>query len=322
MLLRIIFGGLLFLILCSLTAFAGLNIPNALPEENAHFFQAASASGKYLKELYPVFAGPGGLALVATLLGISLLQRRKTERALVENQNLFRTVTELANDWETWVDPHGRFVYTSPSCERITGYTARQFMEDSTLFERIIHLEDRAAFRAHLAEPDVSTTLFRIMAGNGQVCWIEHICRPMFDEQGAFLGRRASNRDVTDRKNAEEKQLLAQCSLDSSINAVALCDLDGNLTYANNACLDMWGMTSADEFIGKPVECFWERPKAARAIRQSLFINGQWKGELAGKRKDESLFIAQISAFMVRDEAKKPLGLMASFIDITDRKKA
>lgn len=314
MLLRILFGGFLLLILCLLTVLSDLKIPN--------FFEAATAYGKYLKGFYPILAGTGGLVLLAGLLGISWFQRRKTKRALVKSQNLFRYIADLAYDWESWVNPKGQFVYTSPSCERVTGYPASQFMEDATLFERIVHFEDRRTFRDHLAESDVSTTMFRIVTANGQIRWLEHICLPMFDERGGFLGRRSSTRDVTARKNAEEKQLLAQCSLDSSINAVALSDLDGNLTYANNACLDMWGITSADEFIGKPAERFWERTKEARAIRQNLFINGHWKGELVGKRKDKSLFTAQISAFMVRDEAKKPLGLMASFIDITDRKNA
>ncbi|KOR28957.1 hypothetical protein TI03_03515, partial [Achromatium sp. WMS1] len=54
---------------------------------------------------------------------------------------------------------------------------------------------------------------FRIIKRDGSLCWISHGCRPIFSQQdGRFLGRRASNRDITIRKELEEKlQYQAQC---------------------------------------------------------------------------------------------------------------
>ncbi|MBA7558210.1 Cyclic di-GMP phosphodiesterase response regulator RpfG [subsurface metagenome] len=45
-------------------------------------------------------------------------------------------------------------------------------------------------------------------------------------------------------------------------------------------------------------------------------------GELAGRRKDGSIFNVQLLASIVTDKSGKPVNMMASFIDITERKKA
>ena len=44
---------------------------------------------------------------------------------------------------------------------------------------------------------------FRIQRRDGKIRWIEHACQPVYDDQGNPLGFRASNRDITERKQAE-----------------------------------------------------------------------------------------------------------------------
>ena len=51
---------------------------------------------------------------------------------------------------------------------------------------------------------------FRITRPDGSYRWLAHACQPVFDEQGRFLGRRGSNRDITIRKEAEISLQLAE----------------------------------------------------------------------------------------------------------------
>jgi signal transduction histidine kinase len=45
---------------------------------------------------------------------------------------------------------------------------------------------------------------FRIQRPDGEIRWIEHACQPVFDQRGNKRGVRASNRDITRRKQSEE----------------------------------------------------------------------------------------------------------------------
>jgi signal transduction histidine kinase len=44
---------------------------------------------------------------------------------------------------------------------------------------------------------------FRIIHRDGTIRWINHVCQPVFSADRRFLGRRVSNRDITDRKLVE-----------------------------------------------------------------------------------------------------------------------
>ena len=111
-------------------------------------------------------------------------------------------------------------------------------------------------------------------------------------------------------------------AVESSINAVAFADLHGRLTYVNQAFLKMWHFHDRDEVIGRPAVDFWQDKKKAFEILKALRKSGQWSGELVVRRKDGSLFNAQLSANMVADEVGKSVLMMGCFVDITKRKRA
>ena len=58
-------------------------------------------------------------------------------------------------------------------------------------------------FRGELPISGPHTAEYRVIARTGEERWIEHICQPVHDEDKRWLGQRASNRDITDRKKAE-----------------------------------------------------------------------------------------------------------------------
>ncbi len=131
-----------------------------------------------------------------------LVEQRTAQLQAAETR--YRMVADFTYDWETWLDKQGKFIYCSPSCQRVTGYSSEQFMTDSSLFLSIIIPEDRPTMQAHMQEhhhknSKVSNFVYRIQRADGQIAWIEHVCQPVFDQAGEHLGQRASNRDVSDR---------------------------------------------------------------------------------------------------------------------------
>ena len=100
-------------------------------------------------------------------------------------------------------------LYVSPSYERILGYSAKAFIEDPELLERIILPEDRQLWIEHQIESGTNKVSaqeiqFRIRMRSGEIRWIEHAGQPVYNPDGEFLGVRGSNRDITKRKLAEE----------------------------------------------------------------------------------------------------------------------
>ncbi len=137
--------------------------------------------------------------------------RQRAEEALRESEERYRTVADYTYDWEYWSAPNGKIIYISPSCERITGYRAEEFIADPDLLDAIVYPDDSHTFEQHKLsaglddhQRDVHQTDLRIIRRDGQVCWIGHICQIIRRADGTSLGRRATNRDISERKRAEE----------------------------------------------------------------------------------------------------------------------
>ena len=164
------------------------------------------------------------------------------------------------------------------------------------------------------------------VAGHLQVCYLE--ARPERDE-GPFLKEERSLLQaaaerlgrIVERKGIERELRVKDSAIASSINAIALADLQADLTYANTAFLRLWGYDDEGEVLGRPVVSFWHEEEEAAAIVAALRTEGSWVGELVARRKDGSPFDVQLSASVVTDGAGQPVRLMASFVDITERKR-
>jgi PAS domain S-box-containing protein len=118
-------------------------------------------------------------------------------------------VSDNTYDFEFWINPEGHYLYASPSCKRVTGYDTKDFLSNSALQQDIIHPDDKQNFLEHVSNEVLNKKLgeleFRIIHKDGSIKWIHHICQPINDENGKFLGTRGSNRDITERKLMEDK---------------------------------------------------------------------------------------------------------------------
>ena len=136
-----------------------------------------------------------------------IAERIKAEQSLRESELRYRTVADNTYDFEFWTNPEGGYVYASPSCQQVYGYTQADFVLDPALRRRVVHAEDLAAFDRHLADERKQlpgAAEYRILRRDGTVRWIGHNCRPVYDANGRYRGVRGSNRDITDRKRADQ----------------------------------------------------------------------------------------------------------------------
>jgi PAS domain S-box-containing protein len=141
-----------------------------------------------------------------------ITDRRHAEAALARSEEKYRMIADFTFDWEEWMGPDREFVYVSPACKRITGYDREEFIANPDLIMSIVHPADRMLVEYHYTNVEHSdagpqTIDFRIVTKSGRVSWISHSCQAVFSEDGRWMGRRASNRDVNRRKGLMDELL-------------------------------------------------------------------------------------------------------------------
>ena len=265
---------------------------------------------------------------------LAALRKRVAELEAVDSasrdfETRYRKVADITYDWESLQEMDGRFTYVSPSCERITGYPPEALLADPSLMKRIIHPDDRLSWEKHLEfrfnshEPFEGD--FRILHRDGAVKWISHVCQPAYDESGALLGRRSSNRDITDRKEAEEAQRESEerfkFFMDHLPGIVFIKDAESRLLYINRHMREMLG--ASDAWIGKSTDELFSGETAQKMIvddREAL-ARGYIAREESLPCSDGRTRVYSTQKFAIARTDKPPL-LGGIAIDITDHKLA
>ncbi|MFA7243223.1 MAG: PAS domain S-box protein [Sulfuricellaceae bacterium] len=294
------------------------------------------ASDDYLAEWRIDAAKLAALAAffaLVTLMSAWLVHRawkRQTDatEALTRQEAKFRTVADFTFDWEYWQGVNLEILYMTPSCERVTGYSQAEFVADPGLLLRIIHPEDRPAMERHMhdvALQDKSLLDFRIVRRDGEIRWIAHHCRAISGANGKFMGRRVSNRDITERKQADqalrEEVDFSETLIDSLPGVFYRLDAEGRLVGWNKAFEALVGNAGLEKARANTLSVIYEDDKAlvADKIREG-FEKGRADVEarliLANGAAKYFFFIGKSLHIGGR------VYLLGTGVDISERKKA
>ncbi len=262
-----------------------------------------------------------------TLVGQLMESKRRqaeAQEALRQSEQRFRTIADFTYGWESWSDPHGKIVYVSPACERITGYRPDEFQADPGLLVAITHPADRARVAEHLAaagEGPACQLSFRILTRAGEERWIEHVCQSVRDAQGACAGRRGSHRDITDRKCAEldlaETKQRLEAILGITHTGVDVIDAEFNLLYVDPNWQKVYGQPQGrkcyEYFMGR------DQPCASCGIPRALATRQVTITEETLVRENGR--VVEVHTIPMQDRSGR--WVVAEFnVDISDRKAA
>ena len=314
---------------------------------------AQAARGKFVRYPVEVLGKRGGMISIdfslkpikdkqgrVTLLtaeGRDITDRKRMEEALEKSRERYQIVADNAYGWETWMDPQGKYLYISPACEEITGYSRERFKSSEELERKIVFRDDRSAFARHqrnaMREKGERSIEFRIVHRDGTVRWIQHVCRPVYGKQGCYLGVRGSNCDITDKKRAEENlresELRFRCLFESSQDAMMTLEPPSwRFASANSAMARMFRTRNVSELCARsPWELSPKRQpdgrasseKAKEMIREAL-RNGSNFFEWTHLRIKGESFPAEV--LLTRVKTGDRVFLQATVRDITERKQA
>lgn len=272
-------------------------------------------------------------------------------KALAESEAKFTAIADYSYDCELWIGPDGKLIWINPRVTDMFGYTPEECLATDNF---------PAPF---ISEPDVVRTMrqirralrgnsgqdyeFRVRRKNGQEFWAAADWRPIYDNHGAYLGIRISIRDITQRKQAEQRleatvielreaQAVQQDYLTRAQNEharlsalLAAMDIgilfvspDQKVVYSNPAFTRIWALPPGARLIGRnPQEVLASSATAlARPEDQGRHILRQPRpGEIFGTLEiqlaDGRLITQQGHA--VEDVYGRPVGHLWLFEDVT-----
>lgn len=258
----------------------------------------------------------GKPAAVLTV-GKDIAEWKRAQKPHHEGGGLYRIALSSISDAVFITDDVGAFTFVCPNVSVIFGFSSEEVWQKGNicvlLGENLFDLEGlkRKGELTNLeleiknGRCETRTLLVNVKYGTFRKGTILYCCR-----------------DITEHKKDQEELYLAKSAIDTSLNAIGLADPEGIVTYVNDSFFKMWGYAHQEEVIGQPISAFVENPQEVFAIVAELEKSGQWCGEMVAKRKDGSTFDVELSSSLVRNARGEPISSLASFVDVTEQKKA
>jgi len=271
---------------------------------------------------------PTGKHIQAIVRDIS--ERKQAVKLLTESEERYRQLTERINEWVWEVDQHGIYTYASPKVEALLGYRPEEVIGKTPLdfmppdeAERVRKVFDR--YRQQKASFDRLENIN--IKKNGQRVVLETSGSPKFDHDGKLIGYLGTDRDITDRKQAEqarqESEERFRQLIDNSPYGANEYELhaDGRLIFVgHNRAANRILKTDCHQFMGQTIE------QAFPPLAQTPIPAAYRKVAETGKPYDDEQVIYsddRISgAFEIAAFQTNPGRMAVLFRDITERRRA
>ena len=272
-----------------------------------------------------------------------ITERKATEEALRKSEERYRLLTENMSDVVWLIDAKTfRHLYVSPSIEKISGYTRKEYMEiqprdvmSPASAEKAAHNFMRSLEQAAAGLPiECPTYEVQAFRKDGSSVWAEISYNLVYDDSGRVVAIQGANRDITERKAAEEalreSERRYRHLADNMSDFVTVLDVrTGKYLYVSPS-IEKHTQYSVEEVLSldfrdllPPASQKVAEDRIARAIRTAL--EGE-KAEMEASteieviRKDGSHMWIDTAGSPVYDEAGNFIAIQLVSRDITARK--
>ncbi len=166
-----------------------------------------------LMAVHPAIRGLVGLVLLFDIYTVyQQFQIVRIRRQVIEQEKLFRLITENAGDMIAVVDVEGNRLYNSPSYQKVLGYSPEELKATAPLEQ--IHPEDRPLVLEAAAEARRTGTgrriEYRMRHKDGTWRYLESTANAIRSEDDEVEKLVIVNRDITSRRRLEEQFRQAQ----------------------------------------------------------------------------------------------------------------
>lgn len=252
----------------------------------------------------------------------------RIRRQLLEREELFHLISENAADMIAVVDIHGKRIYNSLSYEKTLGYSSEELHKSSAFAQ--IHPADRARVQKAADEAQrtgVGSTLeYRIQHKNGDWLVFESTSSVILNADGKPEKLVIVNRNITDRKRAEEALRRSEAGFRSMVEdapyGIYRANIAGHLLQVNPALQRMLGYERREELLQKGLQkdIFRHAGEYQRLI-EILSKTGEIKDmEVEWAKQDGSFITVHCSGRRVNDEDKVAVYFEVFAEDFTEKR--
>lgn len=272
-------------------------------------------------------------------------------KALAESEAKFTAIADYSYDCELWISPEGKLIWINPRVLDMFGHTPEECLGIQNFPAPFISGSDVGRtvrqIRRALRGNSGADYEFRARRKDGSEFWAAADWRPIYDSRGGYLGIRISIRDITQRKEAEQRlestvvelrdaQAVQQdyltrardehARLSALLGAMDVGILfvshDDKVVYSNPAFTRIWMVAPGTRLIGRnPEEVLagsarvLARPEEQAKRILQLPRAGEILGTLEIQMADGRLITQQVHS--VEDVYGRPVGHLWLFEDVT-----
>ncbi|MFA5825537.1 MAG: EAL domain-containing protein [Gallionellaceae bacterium] len=250
-------------------------------------------------------------------------ERNRKKELLHLSEERFRTMVESGNDIIGIVSNTGMLHFISSSVEPVLGFAPGEILNKHV--NELIHPDEQAKATQALADVLCSPAgkglkkhEFRARHKDGGYRIIEIIGRNLINNP-VIGGIVLNGRDITERKQAEEKLRLTTKVFENTQEGITITDILGNIIEINAALSKITGY-SREELIGKNPRMLQSGHQSRsfyEAMWQSLTTTGHWAGEVWNRKKDGEMYAAWLTISAIVDEHGKTTHYVGISSDIT-----
>ena len=267
---------------------------------------------------------------------LDITEKKVAAEALRESEERYRLISSVATDYtfSTKVKPDGTLdmEWAAGAFEFISGYSIDEFKKRgawrSTVHPSDLHIDDNDIIR--LRNNQKTESEIRTINSSGEIVWVQVFAHPVWDqEKNCLVGIFGAVKNITDRKNAEEKLINSEQrfrELLEKVNLIAvILDLNGNISFSNEH-LHKLSEYNHDELIGNN----WFDlmiPESVPEVKE-IFIDGLRNGEIAPRfenpiqTKSGKILDIVWSNAIQRNHEGQIIGVASIGEDVTERKLA
>jgi PAS domain S-box-containing protein len=222
------------------------------------------------------------------------------------------------------ISAKGKITDVNKATEEVTGFSREQLIGSDFSYYFTEPEEARKGYQQVFKEGVVRDYPLAIRHKSGKITDVLYNATLYRNEKGEIQGVFAAARDVTARKQAEEKlraaSLYARSLIEASLDPLVTISAEGKITDVNQATEKVTGF-SREQLIGSDFLDYFTEPEQARKGYQKVFTDGFVKDyPLAIRHKSGKITDVLYNASVYRNTKGEIQGVFAAARDITERK--